>query len=98
MVLAAQQYRGKRGHVANGVGAVTSHWADGSRHVPLGVKPYRPASRLPTGRKDPAFHPKPELAWELLAEARAAGIPFRLLVGRAGYCESAPLAARPYGA
>ncbi|HEX9414797.1 MAG TPA: transposase, partial [Ktedonobacterales bacterium] len=75
-----------------------SHWADGSRHLPLGVKPYRPASRLPTGRKDPAFHTKPELAWELLAEARAAGIPFRLVVADAVYGESAPLEARLYAA
>jgi SRSO17 transposase len=80
LVLAAQQYLGKRGQVANGVVAVTSHWADGSRHLPLGVKPYRPARRLPKGRADAAFHTKPELAWELIAEARAAGIPFRLVV------------------
>src|SRR5258708_17918426 len=72
IVLAAQQYLGKLGHVANGVVAVTSHCADGSRHVPLGVKPYRPPSRLPTERKDPAFHTKPELPWELIEEARAA--------------------------
>jgi hypothetical protein len=39
IVLAAQQYLGKLGHVANGVVAVTSQWADGSRHVPVGVKP-----------------------------------------------------------
>jgi SRSO17 transposase len=38
-VLAAQQDLGKLGHVANGVVAVTSQWTDGSRHVPLGVKP-----------------------------------------------------------
>ena len=80
IVLAAQQYLGKLGHVANGVVAVTSHWADGSRHVPLGVKPYRPASRLLKGRKDPDFHTKPALAWQLIEEARAAGIPFRLVV------------------
>src|SRR5258708_7278272 len=97
-VLAAQQYLGKRGHVANGVVAVPSHWADGSRHLPLGVKPYRPASRLPTGRKDPAFHTKPELAWELIAEARAAGIPFRLVVADSVYGESAQLEARLYPA
>jgi SRSO17 transposase len=53
--LAAQQSLGKRGHVANGVVAVTSHWADGTRHVPLGGNPYRPASRLPPGRQDPTF-------------------------------------------
>src|SRR5260221_108235 len=57
IVLAAQQYLGTLGHVATGVVAVTSHWADGSRHVPLGVKPYRPASRLPKGQQDPAVHP-----------------------------------------
>src|SRR5258708_24215898 len=34
IVLAAQQYVGTLGRVANGVVAVTSHWADGSRHVP----------------------------------------------------------------
>ncbi len=76
IVLAAQQYWGKlgsRGQVANGVVAVTSQWADGSRHMPLGVKAYRPASRLPKGRKDPDFHTKPALAWQLIEEARAAG-------------------------
>jgi len=91
VVSAAQQYLGKWGHVANGVVAVTSHWSDGSRHVPVGVKPYRPASRLPKGRKDPAFHTKPALAWQLIAEARAAGIPFRLVVADSIYGENAEL-------
>src|SRR5258708_30108046 len=58
----------------------------------------RPASRLPTGRKDSAFHTKPELAWELIAEARAAGIPFRLVVADAVYGEHAQLEARLYAA
>jgi SRSO17 transposase len=98
IVLAAQQYLGKLGHVANGVVAVTSHWTDGSRHVPLGVKPYRPASRLPKGRNDPAFHTKPQLAWELIEEARAAGIPFRLVVADSVYGESADLEAKLFAA
>jgi SRSO17 transposase len=98
IVLAAQQYLGKRGHVANGVVAVTSHWADGSRHVPVGVKPYRPASRLPKGKQDPAFHTKPDLAWTLIEEARAAGIPFRLVVADSVYGERATLEARLYAA
>ena len=93
IVLAAQQYLGKLGHVANGVVAVSSHWADGSRHVPLGVKAYRPASRLPKGRKDPAFQTKPALAWQLIAEARAAGIPFRLVVADSVYGEHLTLEA-----
>jgi SRSO17 transposase len=98
IVLAAQQYLGKLGHVANGVVAVTSHWADGTRHVPLGVKPYRPASRLAKGKQDPAFHTKPDLAWQLIEQARAAGIPFRLVVADCVYGESAQLEGRLYAA
>jgi SRSO17 transposase len=94
IVLAAQQYLGKLGHVASGVVAVTSQWTDGTRHVPVGVKPYRPASRLPKGRKDPAFHTKPALAWQLIEEARAAGIPFRLVVADSIYGENADLEAK----
>jgi SRSO17 transposase len=59
IILAAQQYLGKLGHVANGVVAFTSHWTDGSRHVPLGVTPYRPASQLPKGHTDLALHTTP---------------------------------------
>jgi SRSO17 transposase len=98
IVLAAQQYLGKLGHVANGVVAVTSHWADGNRHAPLGVKAYRPASRLPKGRNDPDFHTKPALAWQLIEEARAAGIPFRLVVADSVYGENLTLEARLYAA
>jgi hypothetical protein len=98
IVLAAQQYLGKLGHVANGVVAVTSQWTDGSRHVPLGVKPYRPASRLAKGTRDPAFHTKPDLAWQLIEEARAAQIPFRLVVADSIYGENAQLETRLFGA
>jgi SRSO17 transposase len=98
IVLAAQQYLGKLGHVANGVVAVTSHWADGARHVPLGVKAYLPASRLPKGRNDPAFHTKPALAWQLIEEARAAGIPFRLVVADSIYGENADLETKLFAA
>jgi SRSO17 transposase len=94
IVLAAQQYLGKVGQVANGVVAVTSHWTDGSRHVPLGVRPYRPASRLPTGRKDPAFHTKPQLGWELIQEAQAASIALRLVVADRVYGERSDLEAK----
>jgi SRSO17 transposase len=98
IVLAAQQYVGKLGHVANGVVAVTSHWTDGTRHVPLGVKPYRPGSRLPKGKADPAFSTKPELAWELIEQARAAQIPFRLVVADCVYGESTKLEGRLFTA
>ena len=91
IVLAAQQWIGKLNFTANGVVSVTSHWADGTRHVPLGVRAYRPAGRLPKGKADPAFHTKPELAWELIQEARAAGIPFRVVVADCIYGENPKL-------
>jgi SRSO17 transposase len=96
--LAANQYLGKLGHIANGVVSVTSQWADGTRQVPLGVRPYWPASRLPQGKKDPRFHTKPDLAWELIAEARAAGIPFRLVVADCIYGENPTLEGRLWAA
>lgn len=77
---AVQQYIGKLGHTANGVVSVTSHGADGTRHIPLGVRPYIPAARLPRGKTDAAFRTKPELAWELIQEARAANVPFHVVV------------------
>jgi SRSO17 transposase len=98
IVLAANQHIGKLGHTANGVVSVTSHWADGRRHVPLGVKPYRPAARLAEGKADPAFHTKPELAWDLIEEARAAGIPFRVVVADCVYGENPKLEGRLYAA
>ena len=91
IVLAAQQWIGKLNFTANGVVSVTSHWADGTRHVPLGVRAYRPAGRLPKGKADPAFHTKPELAWELIQEARVAGIPFRVVVADCIYGENPQL-------
>jgi SRSO17 transposase len=94
IVLAANQYVGKLGHTANGVVSVTSQWTDGGRSVPLGVRPYWPASRLPLGKKDLRFRTKPELAWELIEEARAAGIPFRLVVADCIYGENPTLEAR----
>src|SRR5262249_36106515 len=62
--------------------------------VPLGVKPYRPASRLPKGRTDPDVHTTPDLAWQLREAARAAGIPFRLLVADSVYGENLTLEGR----
>jgi hypothetical protein len=98
MTLAAQQYIGTPGHTANGVVAVTSHWADGALHVPLGVRPYRPDARLPKGKADPAFATKPELAWELIGEARAAAVPFRAVAADCIYGENPELEGRLHAA
>jgi SRSO17 transposase len=90
---AAQQYIGKVGFTANDVVSVTSHWTDGTRHIPLGVTPYWPASRRPEGKKDPTFRTKPELAWDLIEEAWRSGIPFRAVVADCIYGEHPTLTA-----
>ena len=92
--LAANQYLGKLGHTADGVVSVTSQWSDGTRSVPLGVRPYWPASRLPLGKKDQRLRTKPELAWELIDEACTAKIPLRLVVADRIYRENSTLEAR----
>jgi hypothetical protein len=53
---------------------------------------------LPKGRKDPDCHTKPELAWQLIEEARAADIPFRLVVADSIYGEKAALEAQLFAA
>jgi SRSO17 transposase len=96
--LAAPPSLGQRGPVANGVVAVTRHWADRTRHVPLGVQPYRPARRLAKGRRAPACHPTPPRAGPLIEEARAAGLPFHLVVADSIDGENAQLAAQRFAA
>jgi DDE superfamily endonuclease len=98
IVLAAQHWIGKLNFTATGGVSVTSHWADGTRQVPLGVRAYRPASRLPKGKADPAFHTKPELAWEVIEAACAAGLPFRVVLGDCVSGENPKLEGRLFAA
>jgi len=81
----ARQYLGVLGKVDNGIVAVTSLWADERVYSPLHVEPYTPAPRLPKGKHDPAFRTKPRIAVELVAAARAAGVPFRAAVADSFY-------------
>ena len=81
----ARQWLGSIGKVDNGIVAVSSLWADERVYYPLHVRPYTPASRLPLGKQDPHFRTKPQLALELIAAARAAGVPFRAVVADCAY-------------
>src|SRR5258706_8231146 len=81
------QYLGSIGKLGNGIVAVTSLWADERVYYPLHVRPYTPAARLAGGKQHPAFRTKPQLALELVAAARAAGIPFRAVVADSLYGE-----------
>jgi SRSO17 transposase len=81
----ARQYIGSRGKIDNGIVAVTTLWADERCYWPLHAKPYTPKSRLPLGNKDPAFRTKPQIAVELIEQARQAGIEFEAVVADCFY-------------
>jgi DDE superfamily endonuclease len=84
----ARQWLGALGKVDNGIVAVSSLWADERLYYPVHVRPYTPGTRLPKGKKDPAFRTKPQLAVELVAAARAVGVPFRAVVADCAYGEN----------
>jgi DDE superfamily endonuclease len=81
----ARQYLGSVGKTDNGIVAVTSLWADERVSWPVHITPYTPASRLPKGKRDPAFRTKPQQAAELVQAARTAGIAFRAVVADCFY-------------
>jgi len=83
----SRQYLGSIGKIDNGVVSVSSHWADAHVHYPLNVLPYTPAERLPDSKNNPDFATKPQLAQQLIEEARQAGIPFRAVVADSFYGE-----------
>lgn len=83
----SRQYLGSIGKIDNGVVSVSSHWADEYVHYPLNVLPYNAAERLPDGKNDPHFATKPQLAQQLIEEARQAGVPFRAVVADSFYGE-----------
>lgn len=85
----AHQYLGSIGKIANGIVSVSSVWADERVYHPLHIEPYEPASRLPGGKKDPAFRTKPQLAVRLVDKALEAGISFRAVVADSVYGQNA---------
>ena len=84
----AHQYLGSIGRIANGIVSVSSVWADERVYYPLHIEPYEPASRLPGGKKDPAFRTKPQMAVRLVGRALDAEVPFRAVVADCVYGES----------
>jgi SRSO17 transposase len=89
----ARQYLGSVGKIDNGIVAVTTLCANEQRYYPLHVAPYTPESRLPEGKKDPAFHSKPQLALTLIERALAAGIAFKAIVADCFYGDHRELVA-----
>jgi len=65
--------------------SVSSLWADEDVSSPIDVEPYTPAHHFATGKADPAFRTKLQLAVALAQRAHAAGLPFRAVVADAFY-------------
>jgi SRSO17 transposase len=86
-----RQYLGSVGKIDNGIVAVTTLWTDGRLHYPLHFAPYTPASRFSGGANNPRFHTKPQLAIELIEQARAAGISFHAIVADCFYGDNMEL-------
>jgi SRSO17 transposase len=61
-----RQYIGEIGKTDNGIVVVTSHLYDGRKSLPLDIELYQHADSLPSGKEDPIFEKKPELAIKLI--------------------------------
>ena len=64
-----RQYIGEIGKTENGNVVVTTHLYDGKKSLPLDIELYHHANSLPSGKKDPDFKKKPELALSLIDKA-----------------------------
>jgi SRSO17 transposase len=82
-----RQYLGNRGKTEQGVVSVGSVWADDGLYYPLAVEPYTPAPWFAQGKADPAFRTKPQIALELVDQARTQDWPFGAVVADCFYGE-----------
>jgi hypothetical protein len=82
-----RQYLGNRGKIENGVVSVGSVWADDGLYYPLAVEPYTPAPWFAQGKADPGFRTKPQIALELVDQARGQQWPVRAVVADCLYGE-----------
>jgi SRSO17 transposase len=68
-----RQYIGEIGKTDNGIVVVTTHLYDGRKSLPLDIELYQHANSFPSGKKDPEFEKKTELAIKLIDRSRARG-------------------------
>ncbi|WUN13626.1 transposase [Streptomyces phaeochromogenes] len=71
-----KQYLGSVGKIDRGVVTVTTCWADERVYYPVHTCPYTPSHHYPKGKKDPGFRTKLQIAADLAARAKAAGLVF----------------------
>lgn len=76
-----RQYIGEIGKTDNGVVVVTTHLYDGKKSLPLDIELYQPSSSLESGKENPEFLKKPELALSLIDRSLERGErPGRVLI------------------
>ncbi|TAG37294.1 MAG: IS701 family transposase, partial [Oscillatoriales cyanobacterium] len=80
-----RQYIGQIGKTDNGVVVVTSHLYDGKKSLPLDIELYKKADSLPSGKDDPSFKKKPEIAINLIDQTLARGYKPGIVLMDAGY-------------
>ncbi|MFD7055854.1 transposase [Streptomyces mirabilis] len=80
-----KQYLGSVGKIDRGVVTVTTCWADERVYYPVHSCPYTPAHHFPRGKNDPGFRTKLQIAADLAAQAKAAGLVFRAVAADCAY-------------
>ena len=80
-----RQYIGEIGKTENGNVVVTTHLYDGRKSLPLDIELYQHAQSLPSGRKDPEFNKKPDLALNLIDKALDRGYKPGIVIIDSGY-------------
>ncbi|MFC9234973.1 transposase [Streptomyces decoyicus] len=80
-----RQWLGRLGKTDNGIVTVITCWADENRYYPLHAVPYSPTHHFPTGKKDPDFRTKLQIAAELARTAKADGVTFRAVAAGCAY-------------
>ncbi|MFD7607498.1 transposase [Streptomyces mirabilis] len=80
-----KQYLGSVGKIDRGVVTVTTCWADERVYYPVHACPYTPAHHFPRGKSDLGFRTKLQIAADLAAQAKAAGLVFRAVAADCAY-------------
>lgn len=80
-----RQYIGEIGKTDNGIVVVTTHLYDGRKSLPLDIELYQHADSLASGKKDPEFEKKPELAIKLIDLTLQRGYQPGIVIVDAGY-------------
>ena len=80
-----RQYIGEIGKTDNGIVVVTTHLYDGRKSLPLDIELYQHANSLPSGKLDPEFEKKTELALKLIDRTLERGYQPGIVLIDAGY-------------